>query len=205
MQVNMKEHWENVFSSKKEDEVSWFQRYPKTSMDFIELVNLPFDANIIDVGGGDSYLVDVLLDKGYRNIWVLDISAKAIERAKQRLGVRASKVNWIISDITEFNSPVQFDFWHDRAAFHCLTTEDKILKYVSIAKYAIKKNGYLVLGTFSEDGPRKCSGLDIKQYSETSMTIQFEADFERIKCHQEDHNTPSGKDQNFLYCIFRRN
>lgn len=205
MENSYKQHWENVFSTKKENEVSWFQHYPKTSIDFIELVNLPLDANIIDVGGGDSHFVDVLLDKGYQNIWVLDISAKAIERAKQRLGIRASKVNWIVSDITEFDSPVQFDFWHDRAAFHFLTTEDNILKYVSIAKDAIKKNGYLVVGTFSEQGPQKCSGLEIKQYSEASMTTQFEAGFERIKCHQEDHKTPSGKDQNFLYCIFKKN
>ena len=202
--MDKRAHWDNVYNTKAEDEVSWFQPYPKTSMDFIELVNLPLDANIIDVGGGDSHFVDVLLDKGYRNIWVLDISAKAIERAKQRLGVRASKINWIVSDITEFDAPVQFDFWHDRAAFHFLTTEDNILKYVSIAKDAIKKNGYLVIGTFSEDGPKKCSGLEIRQYSEASMTAQFEADFERIKCYQEDHKTPSGKDQNFLYCIFKK-
>ena len=202
--MDKRAHWDNVYNTKAEDEVSWFQLYPKTSMEFIELVNLTLDANIIDVGGGDSHFVDVLLDKGYRNIWVLDISAKAIERAKQRLGVRASKINWIVSDITEFDAPVQFDFWHDRAAFHFLTTEDNILKYVSIAKDAIKKNGYLVSGTFSEDGPKKCSGLEIKQYSEASMTAQFEADFERIKCHQEDHKTPSGKDQNFLYCIFKK-
>ena len=202
MSNSYKQHWENVFITKAEDEVSWFQPYPKTSMEFVELFNLPLNANIIDIGGGDSHFVDALLDKGYKNIYVLDISANAIERAKQRLGVRASRVNWIVSDATEFEPPVQFDFWHDRAAFHFLTTEDKIYKYVSIAEDAIKKDGYLILGTFSENGPKKCSGLEIKQYSEASMSARFEVAFDRIKCITEDHKTPFNTVQNFLFCSF---
>jgi trans-aconitate methyltransferase len=154
MDNSYKQHWENVFSKKAEDEVSWFQPYPRTSMEFVKLFNLPPDANIIDIGGGDSHFVDALLDKGYRNIYVLDISAKAIEKAQERLGEKASQVYWIISDVSEFEPSVQFDFWHDRAAFHFLTTEDKIYRYVSIAEEAIKKNGYLILGTFSENGPK---------------------------------------------------
>ena len=204
MNSSYKQHWENVFETKNENEVSWFQDYPKTSMDFVNLFNLPLDANIIDVGGGDSHFVDALLDKGFNNIYVLDISSNAIERAKHRLGERASKVNWIISDITEFEPPVQFDFWHDRAAFHFLTTEDSIYKYVSIAEVAIKKDGYLILGTFSENGPKKCSGLDIKQYSETSLLARFEVSFDRIKCINEDHTTPFNTVQNFLFCSFRK-
>ena len=137
--MKIKQHWENLYDTKAEDEVSWFQPYPKRSIEFVELFKLPLTANIIDIGGGDSHFADALLDKGYQNIWVLDISKKAIERAKQRLGERASQVNWIVSDVTEFEPPVQFDFWHDRAAFHFLTTEDKIYKYVSIAENAIKK------------------------------------------------------------------
>lgn len=204
MNNSYKQHWEHVFTTKAEDEVSWFQPYPKTSMEFVELFNLPLDANIIDIGGGDSHFVDALLDKGYQNIYVLDISANAIERAKQRLGERASKVHWIVSDITEFEPPVQFDFWHDRAAFHFLTTQDKIYKYVSIAEDAIKKDGYLILGTFSENGPTKCSGLEIKQYSEASMSARFEIAFDRIKCIQEDHKTPFNTVQNFLFCSFKK-
>lgn len=204
MEESYKQHWENVFSTKKENEVSWFQPYPQTSMDFVESVNLPFDAKIIDVGGGDSHFVDALLDKGYQNIWVLDISAKAIERAKEGLGKRATQINWIISDITEFKPPVQFDFWHDRAAFHFLTTEAKIKKYVSIAEEAIKENGYLVVGTFSEKGPDKCSGLEIKKYSEAGMTSKFQPGFTKIKCITEDHRTPFNTLQNFLFCSFRR-
>jgi SAM-dependent methyltransferase len=204
MDNSYKQHWEKVFSTKAEDKVSWFQAYPKTSMEFVELFNLPLDANIIDIGGGDSHFVDSLLDKGYKNIYVLDISANAIERAKKRLGERASEVHWIVLDVTEFEPPVQFDFWHDRAAFHFLTTEDKIYKYVSIAENAIKKDGYLILGTFSENGPEKCSGLEIKQYSEASMSARFEVGFDRIKCITEDHKTPFNTIQNFLFCSFKR-
>ncbi|MFN2440008.1 MAG: trans-aconitate 2-methyltransferase, partial [Chitinophagaceae bacterium] len=196
--------WDDIYKSKAEDEVSWFQRYPKTSMEFVELFNLPLNANIIDIGGGDSHFVDALLDKGYRNIYVLDISTNAIERAKQRLGNKASKVHWIVSDVTEFEPTVQFDFWHDRAAFHFLTTENKIYKYVSTAEDAIKKDGYLILGTFSENGPKKCSGLEIKQYSEASMSARFEIAFDRIKCITEDHKTPFNTIQNFLFCSFKK-
>lgn len=204
MKQSYKEHWENVFSTKAEDDVSWFQPYPKTSMEFVDLFNLPLDANIIDIGGGDSHFVDVLLNKGYQNIYVLDISANAIERAKSRLGDKASKVHWIVSDVTEFDPPVLFDFWHDRAAFHFLTNEDKIYRYVSIAEDAIKKGGKLILGTFSENGPNKCSGLEIRQYSEASMSARFETSFTRIKCLAEDHITPFNTVQNFLFCSFER-
>ena len=204
MSISEQQHWDNIYSTKAEVEVSWFQPYPKTSMEFVQLFNLPLNANIIDIGGGDSHFVDALLDKGYHHIWVLDISTKAIERAKQRLGQKASLVNWIVSDVTEFKPPVQFDFWHDRAAFHFLTTEDKISNYVSIAEDAIKKDGYLILGTFSEKGPAKCSGLEIKQYSEASMSARFEIAFDRIKCVQEDHKTPFDTMQHFLFCSFKK-
>lgn len=199
-----KDHWEEVFSTKAEDEVSWFQEYPKTSVEFFELFNLPLDANIIDIGGGDSHLVDVFIAKGYKNIYVLDISANALERAKQRLGDKVNSVHWIVSDVVDFVPPVKFDFWHDRAAFHFLTTEEKIDKYIRIAENNIKQDGYLILGTFSENGPKKCSGLEIKQYSETSMSNRFEHRFERIKCVTEEHQTPFNTIQNFLFCSFRR-
>ncbi len=202
--MNTKMHWEKIYSTKEENEVSWFQPYPKRSMEFVELFNLPLNANIIDIGGGDSHFVDALLEKGYKNIYVLDISAKALEKAKKRLGQKASKVNWIVSDITEFKPEVQFDFWHDRAAFHFLTNSNKIYKYVSIAEDAVKQNGYLILGTFSEQGPKTCSGLTIKQYSEASMSVRFEIAFNRIKCIQEDHITPFKTVQNFLFCSFKR-
>lgn len=202
--METKSHWEKVFSTKAENEVSWFQPYPKTSVDFFELFNLPLDANIIDVGAGDSHLVDEFIKRGYKNIYVLDISESALERAKKRLGKNAELVHWIVSDAVDFVPPVKFDFWHDRAAFHFLTTEERIDKYVGIAETGIKPGGYLVLGTFSEQGPKKCSGLEIKQYSEASMSKRFEKKFERIKCITEEHQTPFNTSQNFLFCSFRR-
>lgn len=201
---NNKQHWENVFTTKQPNEVSWFQEYPKTSIEFLELFNLPLTANIIDIGGGDSNFVDALLEKGYQNIWVLDISAAALERAKNRLGEKASLVHWVVTDITAFEPTVKFDFWHDRAAFHFLTNEEAINKYVAIAEAAINDNGYLVLGTFSENGPEKCSGLQIQQYNEASMSARFEIAFNRIKCITENHTTPFNTIQNFLFCSFQK-
>jgi len=199
-----KEHWENIFANKQETEVSWFQPYPKTSIEFVELFKLPLDANIIDIGGGDSHFVDALLEKNYKNIWVLDISENALIRAKKRLGEKANKVNWVVSDIVDFIPTVTFDFWHDRAAFHFLTTEENINKYIEIAEKAIKVNGILILGTFSETGPMKCSGLEIKQYSEASMSVKFEQFFERIRCISEEHITQFNTTQNFLFCSFKK-
>ena len=203
MAIDAKLHWEKIFETKSENEVSWFQAYPKTSVEFFELFNLPLHANIIDVGGGDSHLVDVFIEKGYKNIYVLDISEKALQRAQNRLGEKATRVHWIVSDIIDFKPPVKFDFWHDRAAFHFLTTEERINKYVSIAEESINKNGYLILGTFSEEGPEKCSGLEIKQYSEVSMSTRFEKSFNRIKCVAEEHKTPFNTVQSFLFCSFQ--
>ena len=199
-----KDHWDKIYNTKEEKDFSWFQPYPKTSIEFIKLFNLPKNARIIDIGGGDSHLVDALIELGYTNIYVLDISAKAIERARQRLGEHGRLVNWIVSDVTEFESEVQFDFWHDRAAFHFLTSEGQISKYLDIVRKSISPNAYLVLGTFSEKGPEKCSGLEVKQYSETSMSSLFEKDFKRIKCIEENHSTPFNTLQNFVFCSFKK-
>jgi len=204
MQVTAKEHWERIFDTDKTEAFSWFQAYPKTSIDFLELFNLPLEAKIIDIGGGDSNLVDVLIQKGYKNITVLDISANALNRARKRLGHKAEMVTWIVSDIIEFVPTETYDFWHDRAAFHFLTTEERIAKYVTLAEKHINPGGYLVLGTFSENGPEKCSGLTIKQYSETSMSDRFDKSFKRIKCVSEDHQTPFNTSQHFLFCSFRK-
>lgn len=204
MDTEIKNHWEKVFSTKAHDEVSWFQEYPKTSVEFLELFDLPLEANIIDVGAGDSRFVDVLIEKGYRNIWILDISAAALERAKTRLGDKASQVNWVVSDVLDFQPNVKFDFWHDRAAFHFLTTEDKINSYVKLTSESIRPNGFLVLGTFSESGPTKCSGLEIKQYTETSMSERFNETFDRVRCIKEEHATPFNTIQNFQFCSFRK-
>ena len=205
METNSKkEHWENIYCTKHENEVSWFQQYPKTSMDFVELFSLQKNAKIIDIGGGDSHFVDALLKEGFTDITVLDISVKAIERAKIRIGEKANSIKWIVSDVTEFKPTERYDFWHDRAAFHFLTDEKLADKYVEIADQGIAANGILVLGTFSVNGPKKCSGLEIKQYSEESMSAKFEKYFSRVKCITEDHQTPFNTTQNFLFCSFKK-
>jgi 2-polyprenyl-3-methyl-5-hydroxy-6-metoxy-1,4-benzoquinol methylase len=201
---NQKKHWENIYETKDEQDFSWFQEYPKTSIEFLLLFNLSKKSNIIDIGGGDSHFVDALIELEFKNIYVLDISENSLERAKQRLGRDADKINWIVSEITEFKTDVKFDFWHDRAAFHFLTTDDKIEKYVHIAEQSINPDGYLILGTFAENGPEKCSGLEIKQYSEVSMSGRFEKRFKKIRCIEETHTTPFNTQQNFLFCSFQK-
>lgn len=197
-----KVHWDVVYTTKQPYEVSWTQEIPKTSLDFIHSYRLPKTASIIDVGGGDSKLVDYLLDEGYENITVLDISDKALERAKVRLGARSEKVKWVVSDVTDFQPPATYDIWHDRATFHFLTTPDQISKYLSIARNAI--SGYLTIGTFSQCGPTKCSGLEIKQYSEAQLQSQLAYGFNKVRCITEDHLTPFNTTQNFLFCSFKR-
>lgn len=202
--MERKEHWENVFSTKTEKEVSWYQQYPEVSVDFIQQFQLPLDAKIIDIGGGDSYLIDALLSLGYTNLTLLDISSKAIERIKSRLGATASKVTFIVSDILDFNPTVTFDLWHDRASFHFLTAENQIAKYAELVGSAIANDGNLVLGTFSKNGPKKCSGLDITQYSEASLIDVFKDHFEFIESKEVTHQTPFDTIQHFIFCTFKR-
>lgn len=197
-----KDHWENVYETKNPDQVSWTQKKPQTSLDIINSFGMKKNASIIDVGGGDSNLVDYLLEEGYENITVLDISEKALERAKQRLGAKAGKVKWIVTDVTAFEPPESYDIWHDRAAFHFLTSSDQVSNYLRITgKYV---NNFMVLGTFSTNGPLKCSGLEIQQYDENSLAEKFKTSFEKIKCITEDHITPFNTTQNFIFCSFRK-
>ncbi len=195
-------HWDTVYKMNDSDQLGWTQEIPKTSLDFIHSFRLTKTANIIDIGGGDSKLVDYLLDEGFENITVLDISANALEKAKQRLGSRAGKINWIVSDITEFKPDKSFDVWHDRATFHFLTTSNQIEKYLDTVRKSV--SGYLTIGTFSESGPEKCSGLPITQYSEEKLTAVLQNGFDKISCITEDHITPFDKAQNFLFCSFKR-
>ncbi|MBX7242827.1 MAG: class I SAM-dependent methyltransferase [Bacteroidia bacterium] len=199
-----KKHWENIYKTKELKDVSWFQPTPETSLDFFKQFNVPTTATIIDIGGGDSLLVDHLLDLGYQDITVLDISAVALEKAKNRLADRATKVRWIVADAATFKPTVKYDFWHDRAAFHFLTQESEISNYLEIVQRSIKPAGILVIGTFSEQGPKKCSGIEIKQYSEESMTDRLKKFFEKIKCITVDHKTPFDTIQNFVFCSFRK-
>lgn len=198
-----KNHWEQIYRTKDPENTSWFQPTPETSLGFFREFNVPVTAKVIDIGGGDSFLVDHLLDLGYKDITVLDISPTAIEKAKRRLGHRANHVKWIVADAAAFKPTEHYDFWHDRAAFHFLTDEKEITNYLATVQQSINPGGILVIGTFSELGPDKCSGITIRQYSEKSMTDKLKQFFEKIKCIKVDHTTPFGTVQNFLFCSFR--
>jgi SAM-dependent methyltransferase len=202
--MTKKDHWENVFTSKKEKEVSWFQQKPQTSIDFFIENNISKNAKIIDIGGGDSYLIDNLLELGYTNLTLLDISSNAIERIKNRLGVKASNVTFIVCDILDFIPEISFDVWHDRASFHFLTKTDEIKKYEQLVSNSLTNNGMMFLGTFSEKGPLKCSGLEITQYNKEKMNAVFEVDFEILKTIEAEHQTPFDTIQNFIFCTFKK-
>jgi len=201
-EFDRKSHWEKIYRTKQLNDVSWYQPIPTTSLGFIKEYNLPYTAKIIDVGGGDCLLVDNLLDLGFIDITVLDISEEAINRAKYRLGSIADKVKWIVADAATFVPTEQYDLWHDRAAFHFLTQENEIENYLDTIRKSLKQSGILVLGTFSEQGPKKCSGIEIKQYSETSITNRLQKYFKKIKCITVDHHTPFNTVQNFIFCSF---
>lgn len=202
--METKLHWERIYTSKKSEEFSWTQDTPATSISFLKGFNIPKSAPIIDIGGGESKLVDYLLNEGYIDVTVLDISEKALDRAKARLGEEAVKVNWIVSDITEFVPTRQYAVWHDRATFHFLTEESQIEKYVSIASSNLTSGGFMTIGTFSENSPEKCSGLQIKKYSEDLLTSVLQNVFNKLKCIKEDHVTPFNTIQNFLFCSFQK-
>ena len=196
----MKSHWENIYSSKQPNELSWTQKIPQISLDLIKSLNLSKSSSIIDVGGGQSMLVDFLIDLGYTNISVLDLSKNAISKTKRRLGENAKKVNWIETDILDFKSSIKFDLCHDRALFHFLTKKNDVKKYINkISLFASK----LVVGTFSIEGPKRCSGLEIRQYNQNSMKETFErAGFKSISFSKSDHLTPSNKIQKFIFGVF---
>ena len=202
--IDRKKHWENIYQSKQLKEVSWFQPIPETSLDFIKQFKVPTNAKIIDIGGGDSFFVDHLLAMGYQDITILDISESALRRAKQRLGDLADKVKWIVADAATFAPTEQYDFWHDRATFHFLTDKQEIESYIENTQKSIKQGGILLLGTFSEQGPEKCSGIEIKQYNELTMTALLQRFFEKIKCITIDHKTPYEVIQNFIFCSFKK-
>lgn len=202
-EFNREKHWQNIYQTKELTDVSWYQPKPETSLSFIEKYKLPKTARIIDIGGGDSFLADHLLALGYTDITVLDISSSALERAKKRLGADADRIKWIVADAAHFIPAEKYDFWHDRAAFHFLTNNEDVNRYVATANQALNESGILVIGTFSENGPKKCSGIDIKQYSEQGLTDVFES-FEKLECFTIDHKTPFDTIQNFTFCSFRK-
>src|SRR3989338_497358 len=197
-------HWENVYENKTFEQSSWYQREPETSLNMILSANAAKNAPVIDVGGGESYLAERLLCLGFNDITVLDISSRAIERGKKRIGKRARKINWMVSNILDFGASKRFDVWHDRATFHFLTTQEETNKYAKIASKLIKPNGHLIIGIFSSTGPKKCSGLDVIRYSKNSMKKVFANNFQLINSLETIHTTPFNTEQNFIFCHFRR-
>lgn len=200
-----KAHWENVYSIKSSNAVSWFQEHADTSLALINASNLAKSAGIIDIGGGTSTLVDDLFHLGFQQLSVLDLSGVALTTAKIRLGEKANAINWIEADITKANLPGQaFDLWHDRAAFHFLTMDKQRHAYKRILLHALKPKGLLIVSTFAEDGPIQCSGLPVRGYSAERLFEEFSDDFELLSLQKESHSTPSATTQNFVYCHLQR-
>ena len=208
--VDARTHWERVYVAKAPNAVSWFRPHLEISLGLIKRAAPDYSASIIDVGGGESTLVDDLLAKGYRNITVLDISQRALEVAKKRLGATAeqvlNKVHWLFADITQPEVLTDlYDVWHDRAVFHFLTEREQRLAYVQNVISAVKPGGHVIVSTFGPEGPMRCSGLDVLRYDAQSLHHQFGARFRLIESSEELHTTPDGATQQFLYCYCRVN
>ena len=202
--ASRKSHWENVYSTKGESEVSWFQEDPAPSLELIALAGLSAGASIIDIGGGASRLVDILVERNVGRVTVLDISAAALDAAKKRLGSKAAEVQWVIADITAWEPTHTYDLWHDRAAFHFLTDPADQSAYVERLKKAVKRGGYVMIGTFALDGPERCSGLQIVRHDAASLSAILGTDFKLIDTRRHDHVTPWGAVQRFQFSTFRR-
>jgi SAM-dependent methyltransferase len=199
-----REHWESVYERRGPDELSWYRPHLDRSLRLIEQARLGRDAAIIDVGGGASTLVDDLLARGYVNISVLDISPKAIESAKARLGDRAAAVRWLVADITQVAlAPQSYDFWHDRAVFHFLRAEEDRQRYVAAVARSVRPGGHVVVATFGPEGPTRCSGLDVVRYGPDELHAEFGRGFEKVGSSTELHSTPWGTEQQFVYCYCR--
>jgi SAM-dependent methyltransferase len=202
--VNRKAHWENVYTTKGENEVSWFQENPAPSLELIDLVQSAPEPAIVDIGGGASRLVDHLVARRFNHVTVLDISEAALEAAKARLGARAGEVQWIVADVTKWRPTQTFDVWHDRAAFHFLTESDDKAAYVACLRATVRPGGGVIIATFALDGPERCSGLPVSRYDATSLAATLGRRFELIDTRRHEHATPWGVIQKFQFSTFRR-
>lgn len=202
--MRARDHWDSVYEHKGPSQVSWYRPHLEHSLRFIEGAGLGHDAAIIDVGGGASTLVDDLLACGYRNVSVLDVSSKAMESAKARLGDRAAAVHWLVADIAQAELPDDaYDFWHDRAVFHFLRDEDDRGRYVAAVRRSVKPGGHILVATFGPEGPTRCSGLDVVRYGPEELHAQFGGAFQKVGSLSEIHSTPWGAEQQFVYCYCR--
>lgn len=203
--MQSKDHWEQVYTSKPEDGVSWFQEHARQSVELIARTGVSKDASVIDVGGGASTLVDDLLADGYRRLTVLDLSEAALAASRKRLGERASSVTWLAGDVTQhLFARHGYEVWHDRAVFHFLTSREEREAYVAAVLRAVKPGGHVIVATFAEDGPEKCSGLPVMRYSPDGLHAEFGAPFTLLQQEREEHRTPFGTVQKFIYCLCRK-
>jgi phospholipid N-methyltransferase len=204
MEPNLVSHWQNVYLTKDTTKVGWHQPRPQVSLDFIAKTKISTEDPIIDIGGGDGYLVDHLLEAGFQNLSMLDISEAALEKVKFRLAEKKDQVNFVVSNILDFNPKTKFNLWHDRAVFHFLIKKEDQEKYRKLVEEAVVLQGYLILATFSKSGPNTCSGLPVQQYSIQDLKEFFSRGFELVEGMNYDHITPSGNPQNYTVCLFRR-
>ncbi len=203
--MTSKDHWEKVYTTKAATEVSWFQEHARLSLKLILDAGIPTSASIIDVGGGASTLVDDLLAHGYDNVTVLDLSGSALATAKARLGTRGSQARWLETNILTARLPVHgYDVWHDRAVFHFLTTQEERQAYVRQVLRSVKPGGLVIVATFAEDGPSQCSGLSVMRYSANALHAEFGEPFQLLGHERESHHTPTGNEQQFVYCFCRK-
>lgn len=204
MGTDRQTHWDNLYASKAETEVSWFQESPTASLDLIHALAVPRQASIIDIGGGASRLVDALLDEGFEAVTVLDLSENALAVAKARLGARAQKARWLRADVTGWAPAETYDLWHDRAAFHFLTEAADRAAYRECLSRAVRRGGYVIIATFASDGPERCSGLPVVRHDAGSIGAVLGADFEPVATRRHEHATPAGNIQRFQFSGFRR-
>ena len=196
-------HWNGIYAQRSPEEVSWYQADPRTSLALIAACNIAKNAAIVDVGGGASRLVDALLDLGMTNLTVLDIATAALDAARARLGAQAGAVHWVVSDVLEAKLAPQ-DLWHDRAAFHFLTDPAERLRYRSLLLDTVPPKGHVIIATFAADGPERCSGLPVQRYSTDSLCEEFGDGLSLVQAVTEDHGTPGGEQQRFLFGRFVR-
>jgi 2-polyprenyl-3-methyl-5-hydroxy-6-metoxy-1,4-benzoquinol methylase len=199
---NQKDHWERIYQKQTPTDVGWYQAYPATSLKLIKNTGVSIDSKIIDIGGGTSTLSEHLLQQGYQDLTVLDISGNSIKEAQSQLGEKSNRIDWIECDVTRYGFKEHYDVWHDRAVFHFLTKTEDRKGYVNSLDQALKLNGHLIIATFSLKGPPKCSGLPVVRYSQETLQYELGDNFTLVETKVEDHATPSGLKQKFIFCRF---
>jgi len=197
-------HWQGIYQTKAPTAVSWYQARPELSLALIARTGIGPDARVVDVGGGASTLVDALLDRGFHRVDILDVAPAALDHAKRRLGTRASRVGWIVADVTRWRPTTAYDLWHDRAVFHFLTEEADRRRYAAVLANAVRSGGHAIVATFALDGPERCSGLPVQRHSPATLAAAFAPHFALVESEREEHVTPAGATQRFVHCRFAR-